>query len=72
MGTAADGEGLAGKAEAAAGSGRGDPGSLPSKEPFGSVMTKLNKNIIIYININIITHIAHYTSQREINLDFSS
>lgn len=44
MGAAADVEGPAGEAETAAGPGRGDPGSLPSKEPVGSVMTILNIN----------------------------
>lgn len=57
MGTAADVEGPAGEAEAAAGSGRGDPGSLPSKEPVGSVMTILN--------INTTLHTLHITPVRE-------
>ncbi len=48
VGTAADVEGLAEEAEAAAGSGSGDPGSLPSKEPVGSVMTILNINTILH------------------------
>ncbi len=47
----------AGEAEAAAGSGRGDPGSLPSKEPVGSVMTILN--------INTTLHTLHITPVRE-------
>ncbi len=48
VGTAADVEGLAEEAEAAAGSGSGDPGSLPSKEPVGSVMTILNINTTLH------------------------
>ncbi len=48
VGTAADAEGPAGEAEAATGSGRGNPGSLPSKEPVGSVMTILNINTTLH------------------------
>ncbi len=57
VGTAADVEGPAGEAEAAAGSGRGVPGSLPSKEPVISVMTILN--------INTTLHTLHITPDRE-------
>lgn len=56
VGTAADVEGPAGEAEAAVDSGRGDPGSLPSKEPVGSVMTILN--------INTTLHTLHITPAR--------